>query len=29
MALMAPSTTVADVHRHHEIFAEALTTLPR
>jgi glutamate-1-semialdehyde 2,1-aminomutase len=29
MALMAPTTTVADVQRHHEVFAEALGTLPR
>jgi len=29
MALMCPTTTVADVDRHHEIFADALATLPR
>ena len=29
MALMAPTTTVGDVQRHHEVFAEALGTLPR
>jgi glutamate-1-semialdehyde 2,1-aminomutase len=27
MALMSPVTTAADVERHHEVFAEALTTL--
>jgi len=29
MALMAPTTTVADVERHHEVFAQALASLPR
>jgi len=27
MALMSPATTLDDVHRHHEVFAEALTEL--
>jgi len=29
MALMCPTTSVADVQRHHEVFAQALATLPR
>ena len=29
MALMCPTTTAEDVERHHEVFAEALETLPR
>ena len=29
MALMCPTTTADDVERHHEVFAEALATLPR
>ncbi len=29
MALMCPTTTSADVERHHEVFDEALATLPR
>ena len=29
MALMAPTTTAADVDRHTEVFAEAVSSLPR
>ena len=29
MALMCPTTTGSDVQQHHELFAEALATLPR
>ena len=29
MALMCPTTTAEDVERHHEVFTEALETLPR
>ena len=29
MALMCPTTTAADVEHHHEVFADALSTVPR
>jgi glutamate-1-semialdehyde 2,1-aminomutase len=29
MALMCPTTTLEDVHRHHEVFAAAVESLPR